>query len=375
MRSFVSFTLPSPKRTVSAPQLSLSASFETALVSNRRVLLVDDNLVNLQVLIEALEDEGYELLVAMNGQEALKVAEESNPALILLDINMPVMDGFAACQALKVNELTRDIAIIFLSARDATNDKVKGLRMGAVDYISKPFQFEEVVARVRTQIELKEARQLAMHESARSQKLLLNILPETIATRLKKEEKNPVDEIPDASIFFCDLVGFTSYAASQDPAAVVQRLNLVFSNLDALIFEYGLEKIKTIGDAYMAAGGVPESKSGHLVAMARFALALRRHWPRIQRDTELPLGLRMGIHCGPVVAGVIGDNKFAYDVWGDTVNMASRLEASGQPGFIHVSAEVAHQLRGDFWLEAQGPLQLRGKGLQETFHLMGQHER
>ena len=360
---------------MSAPQLSLSASFETALVSNRRVLLVDDNLVNLQVLIEALEDEGYELLVAMNGQEALKVAEESNPALILLDINMPVMDGFAACQALKVNELTRDIAIIFLSARDATNDKVKGLRMGAVDYISKPFQFEEVVARVRTQIELKEARQLAMHESARSQKLLLNILPETIATRLKKEEKNPVDEIPDASIFFCDLVGFTSYAASQDPAAVVQRLNLVFSNLDALIFEYGLEKIKTIGDAYMAAGGVPESKSGHLVAMARFALALRRHWPRIQRDTELPLGLRMGIHCGPVVAGVIGDNKFAYDVWGDTVNMASRLEASGQPGFIHVSAEVAHQLRGDFWLEAQGPLQLRGKGLQETFHLMGQHER
>ena len=143
---------------VSPPLLS---HLEIAFVSNRRVLLVDDNPTNLQVLIEALESEGYELLVAMSGEEAVTVAEATDPALILLDINMPGMDGFATCQALKIRQKTQEIAVIFLSARDATEDKVKGLRMGAVDYISKPFQFEEVVARVKTQIQLKEAKMLA----------------------------------------------------------------------------------------------------------------------------------------------------------------------------------------------------------------------
>lgn len=357
---------------VSPPLLS---HLEIAFVSNRRVLLVDDNPTNLQVLIEALESEGYELLVAMSGEEAVTVAEATDPALILLDINMPGMDGFATCQALKIRQKTQEIAVIFLSARDATEDKVKGLRMGAVDYISKPFQFEEVVARVKTQIQLKEAKMLAQQESDRSQKLILNILPETIASRLKGEEKSPVDQIRDASIFFCDLVGFTAFSASQDPATVVKRLNLVFSEVDHLIEEHGLEKIKTIGDAYMAAGGIPEETEGHLKAMADFALALRKAWPRIQQKTELPLGLRMGLHCGPVVAGVIGDQKFAYDVWGDTVNLASRLETSCQPGFIHISDEVAERLKGDYWVEDQGEVKLKGKGKLRTHYLMRPHGR
>jgi len=312
----------------------------TAAPSGQQILLVDDNPTNLQVLYKALEAQGHELLIAMNGQEALQIARTASPALILLDINMPVMDGFETCRQLKANSATAEIAVIFLSARDSVEDKVKGLEIGGVDYISKPFQFEEVVARVQLQMELREARMTAERESARADQLLKNILPDSIAKRLKENERNPVDEIKSATIVFCDLSGFTPYASHQKASAVVRDLDAVFSRIDTLAGQFGLEKIKTIGDCYMAAGGVPDPLKNHAKAVVDFTFAIVKEWQDIQAAIQQDLGIRIGIHTGPVVAGVIGNQKIAYDVWGDTVNIASRLEETCEIGKIHLSQEV-----------------------------------
>ena len=337
----------------------------------RQVLLVDDNPTNLQVLYQALEEQGYELLIAMSGEEALEIAEAAQPALILLDINMPGWDGFETCKRLKANEKTKDCVIIVLSARDSVHDKVEGLRLGAVDYVSKPFQFEEVVARVNTQLELKRAREELeiMHRKADS--LLLNILPQSIAERLKEDERNLVEHFPAATIFFCDLVGFTPLSAQTEPAEVVGFLNRVFTAMDALVEKHGLEKIKTIGDAYMVGGGVPDPRDDHAQAVADFSLDLLEAIPALQAEETLPLHLRIGIHSGPVVAGVIGEKKFAYDLWGDTVNTASRMESSGEADRVHLSADT-HDLLGDAYeFEPCGEREIKGKGMMETYFLVG----
>lgn len=337
----------------------------------RQVLLVDDNPTNLQVLYQALEEQGYELLIAQSGEEALEIAGAARPALILLDINMPGMDGFETCRRLKADEGTRDCVIIFLSARDSVHDKVQGLRLGAVDYISKPFQFEEVVARVNTQLELRRAREelIILHRKAES--LLLNILPRSIAERLKEDERNLVEHFPEVTILFCDLVGFTPLAAKTEPAEVVGFLNRVFTTIDGLVEKWGLEKIKTIGDAYMVGGGVPDPRPDHAQAVADFALNLVEAIPAMRETEPLPLALRIGIHSGPVVAGVIGEKKFAYDLWGDTVNTASRMESSGETDRVHISGQTRDLLGDDFEFEARGIMEIKGKGPMETFFLLG----
>ena len=339
--------------------------------SGEQVLLVDDNPTNLQVLYQALEEEGHELLIALNGQEALEIAASAQPALILLDINMPVMDGFETCRRLKEDPATREIVVIFLSARDSVADKVEGLKLGAVDYVSKPFQFEEVVARVHTQLALKRAREelRILHEKADN--LLLNVLPSSVAERLKSGERTIVDAIPEATILFSDLVGFTPLAATLPPEKLVQFLNEVFSEMDRLAGKHGLEKIKTIGDAYMVAGGVPDPRPDHASAVADFALELAAILPEIAKADGIPVKLRIGIHSGPVVAGVIGEKKFAYDLWGDTVNTASRLESSGIENRIHVSTETRELLGDGYLFEARGLIEIKGKSPLETYFLTG----
>ncbi len=337
----------------------------------RQVLLVDDNPTNLQVLYQALEEEHYELLIAENGLEAIEIAEAAHPALILLDINMPGIDGFETCRRLKASEKTKDIVIIFLSARDSVTDKVEGLRLGAVDYVSKPFQFEEVVARVNTQLELKRAREELRVMLEKADALLLNILPRSIAERLKQDERNLVEYFPEATILFCDLVGFTPLAARAEPGEVVGFLNRVFSAMDGLVEKYGLEKIKTIGDAYMVSGGIPDPRPDHAEAVAAFALELQERVPEWRAEETFPLYLRIGIHSGPVVAGVIGETKFAYDLWGDTVNTASRMESNGEPDRIHISAKTRGLLDDAWEVEPRGEMEIKGKGRMNTYFLTG----
>jgi adenylate cyclase len=205
-------------------------------------------------------------------------------------------------------------------------------------------------------------------EHARSERLLLNVLPAPIATRLKEHEAVIADRFSDASVLFADIVDFTPLAQRLPPEEVVALLDDVFSRLDALVDQHGLEKIKTIGDAYMVAAGIPAPREDHLPALARFAVAARDTF-RDPMPGQPPIQLRIGLHSGPVVAGVIGRRRFLYDLWGDTVNTAARLESHGVPGHIHVNDHTAARLAGDFEFTDRGIIQIKGKGPMHTLLL------
>jgi class 3 adenylate cyclase len=202
--------------------------------------------------------------------------------------------------------------------------------------------------------------------------LLLNILPEPIADRLRDGESLIADRYDDVSLLFADIVGFTGLSGGMDAAELVTLLNDVFSVFDGLVAESGLEKIKTIGDAYMIAGGMPIWQPDHLERMASLALRIAAEIGRTEAAHRLGVQFRIGMHTGPVVAGVIGTRKFIYDVWGDTVNVASRMESTGEPGRIQVTGAVERRLRDRFTLTSRGAIEIKGKGPMETHFLVGE---
>jgi class 3 adenylate cyclase len=206
--------------------------------------------------------------------------------------------------------------------------------------------------------------------AAENERLLLNILPEPIARRLREGERLIADRFDDVTLMFADIVEFTRLSASLSPAELVGVLNEVFTVFDQLVDRYGLEKVKTIGDAYMVVGGMPERTADHTARVAAMALDLAGAVDRIDAAARLGIAFRIGIHCGPVVAGVIGTKKFIYDVWGDTVNLASRMESLGVPGRVQVSGAVAERLGGQFRLESRGVVDVKGKGPTPTYFLL-----
>ncbi len=214
------------------------------------------------------------------------------------------------------------------------------------------------------------AMRLLGEERERSERLLLNILPASIAERLKTSEAAIADHSEEVTVLFADIVGFTPLSARKTPQALVQMLDRIFSEFDALAETHGLEKIKTIGDAYMAAAGLPERRVDHAPAAARMAQGMLAAVARIAAETGEALALRIGLHSGPVVAGVIGTKKFSYDMWGDTVNTASRMESHGVPGAIHCSEATAALLRKGFALTPRGAVEIEGKGVMHTFLLL-----
>jgi guanylate cyclase len=208
-------------------------------------------------------------------------------------------------------------------------------------------------------------------EQDRSERLLLNILPATIAERLKDGPEIIADGFEAVTVLFGDIVGFTAFAHARPPGEVVAVLNRLFSIFDELADRHGLEKIKTIGDAYMVAGGLPVPRPDHQVAIAEMALDMCAAVDRFRAETGIELAIRVGIDSGPVVAGVIGHRKFSYDVWGDTVNMASRMQAHGLPACIQVTANVYERLRGRYELRERGTVDIKSKGPTTTYLLLG----
>jgi class 3 adenylate cyclase len=203
-----------------------------------------------------------------------------------------------------------------------------------------------------------------------NERLLLNILPEPIADRLRLGEPLIADRFDDVTLMFADIVEFTRLSASMSPQELVGVLNEVFTVFDSLVDRYGLEKVKTIGDAYMVVGGMPERSDDHAERVVAMALDLAASVGRIDAAIRLGITFRIGIHCGPVVAGVIGTRKFIYDVWGDTVNMASRMESLGVPGRVQVTHALAERLGGVFELEPRGLIDVKGKGMTPTYFVV-----
>jgi class 3 adenylate cyclase len=326
-----------------------------------RVLVVDDTPANIQAVTAILREHGYQISVATNGRQALAVLERVRPDLILLDVLMPEMDGFEACRRIKYNPAFRDIPIVFLTAKTDATDIVRGFELGAVDYVPKPFNAYELLARVNTHLTLDRL-------NRENERLLLNVLPAPIAAQLKNQPGIIAERLDDVSVLFADIVGFTELSARLSPTALIELLNGMFSTFDELADRYGLEKIKTIGDAYMVAGGLPAPRPGHLDAMARLALDMVDTMQAL-RVTQGELQVRVGLHVGSVVAGVIGLRKFSYDVWGDTVNTASRLESHSEPGRIQVSEDVYLRLQDSFAFGPRNTVELKGKGPVSAYFL------
>lgn len=532
------------------------------------ILVVDDTPDNLRLLIRILQKQGYKVRPVTNGFSALEAIQSSRPDLILLDIMMPDISGYEICQKLKSEPLLMDIPIIFLSALEDGLNKAKAFEVGGSDYITKPFQVKEVLARVNNQLmvrslqmqlqaknhklmeqndqlqeEIAERKQVEMEtrllltatqaisksedfesaidvilglicetiewnlaeawipdsdgkilkcargkyasdlsfsefrktsltltfapgvgmagrifssqqpewiedvsqvqedvfrrfenagnvglkaafglpiladeqvlavvifycdkslecqprllelfsavatqlgslikrkqaESAlrwqqeQTEKLLLNILPKPIALRLQKEQKLIAEHFDEVSVLFADLVGFTEFSAHKTPTQLVEILNGIFCEFDRLSESRGLEKIKTIGDAYMVVGGLPTPREDHGEAIALLALEMQAALIEFNLKIGESFQLRIGMHSGSVVAGIIGISKFSYDLWGDTVNVASRMESNGLPGKIQVAATTYERLKDKFVFEERGMVEVKGKGKMLTYWLL-----
>ncbi|MGB7445296.1 MAG: adenylate/guanylate cyclase domain-containing protein [Coleofasciculaceae cyanobacterium] len=217
----------------------------------------------------------------------------------------------------------------------------------------------------------KQAEEALQIEQEKSDRLLLNILPRPIAQKLKQDQDSLAEHFGEVTILFADIVGFTPFSARVNALELVSLLNQIFSTFDQLTDQHGLEKIKTIGDSYMVAGGLPVEKPDHCRAIAQMALDMQKAIGRFKADNGEPFQLRIGINTGPVVAGVIGIRKFSYDLWGDTVNVASRMEATALPGTIQVTADSYERLKDNFLLEKRGAISVKGKGEMLTYWLKG----
>ncbi len=488
--------------------------------SSGNILIVGDTCDHACLLSEVLTTAGYTVQRANTRSRALEWVDQQPPDLILLDTQLPQMEGYDLCCQLKSLANAQDIPVIFLSVFDYTLDKAKAFAVGGADYITKPFQVEEVLARVQSQITLYRQQQLLKQQNAllqqeirdrqqaesalqqaeikyrsifenanegifqttldgqylsvnpalaqiygyaspdelmsqvtnigqqiyvqpkrraeinaylrmygriseaeskiyrkdrstiwvseniwvvrdadgeilhyegtvqdisdrhrmetelrhhrrQTERLLVNILPYQIAHRLKSKQQTIADSFDDVTVIFADLVEFT--VASNQVAAkdLVSLLNDIFSAFDQLAEKYGIEKIKTIGDAYMAAAGLPMQRRDHADAAASMSLEMQQVVGRFIRSDGYPFQLRIGINTGSVVAGVIGIKKFSYDLWGDTVNVASRMESTGEAGRIQVTQSTYERLKPRFKLQPRGNVFVKGRGDMMTYWLTG----
>jgi adenylate cyclase len=351
---------------------------EGATREGGRLLIVDDNKLNRDVLKGRLQRQGHSVEVAEGGEQAMRMLAGQQFDLLLLDIMMPGMNGLQVLQRLKSDDRLRAIPVIVVSALGEMDSIVRCIELGAEDYLPKPCDLVLLRARVAACLEQKRLRdkeliyleQLRV-EREKSERLLLNVLPRAIAERLREGPSFIAERFEEATVIFADLVGFTQWADGIAPDELVRQLNDLFSGFDRLTEHLGLEKIKTIGDCYMAAGGLPQPRPDHAETVAELALDMQDELRRFNRRCATSLDIRIGIHTGPVVAGIIGTRKFIYDLWGDTVNIASRMESHSVPGLIQVTGETYTRLREKYDLSRRGPIQVRGKGTMTTYFLTG----
>jgi len=325
------------------------------------VLVVDDEEQNRTLLRDPLEARGYEIAEAENGVQALQKTAERPPDVILLDLMMPKLDGFEVCRRLRKDATTAHIPVLMITALSERKERLMGIEAGANDFLNKPIDIQDVILRVGNAVYAKHLHDQLQAEKEKSEQLLLNILPKQIAERMKKGETNIADSYPDVTVTVADLVGFTTLSAHIGPEQTVQLLNEIFSAFDLLTEKHGLEKIKTIGDAYMVAGGLLVPRSDHAEASAELAIALRDEIEQFNKQYSTSIRIRIGICTGPVVAGVIGRGKFAYDLWSETVNLAWCLETSGEAGKIQIAESTYERLKHKYHLgknqsiDATGP--------------------
>lgn len=326
------------------------------------ILIVDDSSENISILVNLLKDK-YQVKVLKSAQNITNILGrfQELPDLILLDVLMPEIDGYEACRRLKSNALTKDIPIVFITTLNDDREEARGFSVGAVDFITKPFNPDIVKARVNTQVALR-------RERLKTELLLSNILPAEAIRQLKKDGRVRPKKFDSVAVLFSDMVDFTKIASSASPEFLMNELSEIFTAFDQIVEKRGGERIKLIGDAYMAACGIAKSAPDSADRMIQIGWDFIAYLEQRNQQACQAWHIRIGVHTGEVIAGVVGTKKYQYDVFGDTVNIASRVENQCQPNHICITEAVKNELpEGKYPIKNMGDMNLKGKGRFSLF--------
>lgn len=393
------------------------------------IVFAEDSAVQGIMLKRILTEEGYNVFWGKNGREALKLIETQSPSLVITDVEMPDMNGFELCRQIKSKPHLKDIPVIICSSLSHPEDIITGIECGADGYVTKPYDKKYLMYRVEAllnnpintneeitpltinyagkqytivadrlhilnmllstyenslkqynelvnaQIELKKLNKSLDISKQETENLLLNILPSKVVMELKTLGRTTPKFYDSATILFTDFKGFTKISEKLTTEELITQLDTFFSYFDSIVQMYGIEKIKTIGDAYMCVSGIPEPCPEHAVKIVKAALEIQDYMKIVNMINEKKnyptWQIRIGIHTGPIAAGVVGTKKFCYDVWGDSVNIASRMESSGEPGKINISQTTYELVKDHFDCEYRGKVQAKNKGEIDMYFVLG----
>lgn len=346
-------------------------------LTEMNILVVDDEIPYLEMTEMLLRSMTFSnVFKASSAEEALRVLEQEAIDMVLTDVNMAEMDGIGLLRAMKERPELEDIPVIMISGNAEMDLVVDSLEYGAEDYLRKPIKEEILWARVVATLERKYLRDQERRlfeqvelEKRKSEAILYNLIPEPIVDRLRRGERNIADVFPDCTVLFADIVGFTDLSSRLDPSELVEMVNNIFHAFDGILEAHQLEKIKTNGDNYILVGGLPPILDGHAERCVQFAKQAIIEIQEYNRNQGMELQLRIGLNTGPVVAGVVGKSRFSFDMWGDTVNLASRMECLSLPNKIHLTNSTRLALDDSHQFQSRGQLEIKGKGKLETFFL------
>ena len=349
------------------------------------VMVVDDDDQNRDLLSRLIRHDHYDIVTASSGAEALQRAGSSKLDLVLLDLVMPGLNGFEVLRALKNKESTNQVPVIMVSGVDDIEGISTCLESGAEDYVLKPFNATILRARLKGTLERKRARDLERthalelqaaiadleKEKRRTEELLLNLLPQSAAEELRQKGAVSPMHFEDVTIVFTDFVSFTSSTEKLSAEELVGLLNDYFTAFDQIVDRYQLEKLKTVGDSYMFVSGIPHRHASHAVDAVLASMDMLEFVRKRLEQGGKAWDMRVGIHNGPVVAGVVGTRKFAFDIWGDAVNFASRMVSSGGSNRINVSERTYQRLKDFFTCSARGSVPIKGNRMAEMYFVDG----
>jgi len=342
-----------------------------------RILVIEDDPVYHTVIKHILENSDYklEIIHTSNATEALRILEKELPDLILTDWEMPEINGIEFCKIIQKKEEFEQIPIIMCTGANTSSENLKtAFESGVVDFIRKPIDKMELISRVNSMLKLsesykkiKEQKEELQLEKDKSDKLLLNILPKKVAEDLKEKGKTEPKLYDNVTVFYSDIVDFTEKTLQIPTDILLNELNDIIKGFDAIMDKNYCEKIKTVGDAYIAVCGLPIPNPKHAKNIINAAIDSIAFLEDRNRTSKYNWTVRIGIHTGQVVGGIIGTKKYIYDIFGDPVNTASRLESNSQTMRIHVSDTTYRLVKDKFEFESQPPLEVKGKGKMNMY--------
>lgn len=343
-----------------------------------KILIVEDDPIHGKIIQHVLENiHDIKLLRSNNGVDALKIVANDSPDLILTDWDMPKMSGIEFCKEIQRNKEFEHIPVIMCTGINTSSENLKtAFESGVVDFIRKPIDKMELLSRVNSMLKLSESYQTIkkqkeeiLAEKEKSDKLLLSILPKKIANDLKEYGKTEPELFDNVTVYVSDIVDFTEKSSRIEPKVLINELNDIIEGFDIIMEKHHCERIKTVGDAYWAVCGMPIPNKNHAENILNAAIETLEFLKKRNKTSEHKWEIRIGVHAGQVVGGIIGSKKYIYDVFGDTINTASRLEKNSEPMRIHLSETIYELVKDKFDFEEQPPLEVKGKGKMKMYFI------